>query len=131
MYPEWMTMVTVLRKAYKADTSGTLVTFIALVVGCLGLIGAEWTTAAIFLPVAAVMAVGVRREMGPETERSVKWSRRASLAAGAAFLAVAGASASTGNWHLVVIGALAGALGLNNFRIERQKRRSDGSMSPG
>jgi hypothetical protein len=131
MYPEWMTMVTVLRKAFKADTPGTVVTFIALAAGCLGLIGAEWITAAIFLPAAAVMAVGVRGEMGPETELSVKWSRTASLAGGTAFLAVAGASAATGNWFLAVIGALAGILGLNNFRIERRKRRPGSSTSPG
>lgn len=131
MYPERTTMVTVLRKAFRSDTSGTVVTFVALVAGCLGLIGADWINAAIFLSAAAVMAVGVRGEMGPETEQSVKWSRRASLAGAAAFLAVAGASATTGDWILAVIGALAGVLWLNNFRIERNRPRAGSSTSPG
>jgi hypothetical protein len=105
-----MEALRILRDAFKADGWGTAALVACILAGCLALTSADWANAALLLSLSAVFSVFVREKVRPDTERSMKWSRRVFVAAGIGFLGVACANALTGDVFGAVAAGLVGAV---------------------
>lgn len=119
-----MTVVAMVKKAFKENRLGTFATLITLIAGCWALVAGDWVSAALLLSVSAVTLVGLRDELDPETARSVGWPEAVVLAAAIGFLGVTCAQAVTGHIPLAVITGFAGAVTLISARTRWRRQRA-------
>jgi hypothetical protein len=112
MYSERsMNPLAMLRDAFRSDGWGTAALLAMLLCGCLALVSAEWVSALLFFSVGAVSlgaAAQVKRSAG--AEELPKRVTGVFLAGGTGLLAVACASAVSGDVRLVVLAGLGGVI---------------------
>jgi hypothetical protein len=118
-------------RAFKFDACATVAVLIMLLCACVGLISAEWVSAAFYFSLSALLA-GASHQVRTElrAEESSKWGPRGILAGGIGFLGVASAHALGGDAKKAVLSGLVGAIALVGAGVD-WRRTNVGRLSSG